>query len=291
MSTPRANLRPVEQPLTGVELSDRTRAEIVDALGELGLTRTESRLYVALSGSVGSTAAELARRAGVPRPKAYQALASLEDHGLARSVAGPVTRYLPVAADEGLPHLLGELEDERRAAARREGDLASRVARLLPRPPELPPAAAGGDYMEAISGRPRLSRTLERMVASASESVLLINRPPFLQPRPRWNVAEIEALGRGVPVRAIYTPQGLEDPHRYEPLAAAGGEVRVLEQVRMKLLICDPHRALISLRDAATGEQSSLSIVITHPDLVESLRLLFEQHWNEAGPLPTKGNG
>ena len=69
---------------------------------------------------------------------------------------------------------------------------------------------------------------------------------------------------------------------------AAGGEVRVLDEVRMKLLICGPDRALISLRDAATGQQSSLSTVV-HPDLVEPLRLLFEQHWSEATPPDSEG--
>ena len=63
----------------------------------------------------------------------------------------------------------------------------------------------------------------------------------------------------------------------------------MLDEVRMKLLICGPDRALISLRDAATGEQSSLSTVVRHPDLVEPLRLLFEQHWSEATPPQSEG--
>jgi sugar-specific transcriptional regulator TrmB len=267
-------------------LSDTTRTELVDALGELGLSRTESRLYVALAGAGRSTAAELARRAGVPRPKAYQALASLEGHGLVSSILGRVNHYVATPADEALPRLLEELEEERAAVARREAELAGRLAALLPRSPHEGPVDAGGDYMEAISGRARLTETLERMVGEATDAVLLINRPPFLIPRPRWNVAEIGALRRGVPVRAIYTPESIADRHRIEPLVAAGGQVRVLDEVRMKLLICGPDRALISLRDAATGEQSSLSTVVRHPDLVEPLRLLFEQHWSEATPPP-----
>ena len=84
-------------------LSDGTRAELVDALGELGLSRTwtEGRLYVALAGSGRATAAELARSAGVPRPKAYQALASLEAHGLVSSILGRVNRYVALPAEEG----------------------------------------------------------------------------------------------------------------------------------------------------------------------------------------------
>lgn len=270
-------------------LSEGTRAELVDALGELGLSRTESRLYVALAGSGRATAAELARRAGVPRPKAYQALASLETHGLVSSILGRVNRYVALPADEALPRLLEGLQEAREAVARREAELAGRLAALLPRPLQEVPADAGGDYMEAISGRARLTETLERMVGEATDAVLLMNRPPFLVPRPRWNVAEIAALQRGVRVRTIYTPESVADRRRIAPLVAAGGEVRVLDEVRMKLLICGPDRALISLRDAATGEQSSLSTVVRHPDLVEPLRLLFEQHWSEATPPQSEG--
>ena len=57
----------------------------------------------------------------------------------------------------------------------------------------------------------------------------------------------------------------------------------------MKLLVSAADCALISLRDAVTGEQSPLSTVVRHPDLVEPLRLLFEQHWSDATPYPTGG--
>jgi sugar-specific transcriptional regulator TrmB len=268
---------------------DLVRAELVEALAELGLNRTEGRLYVALAEVGGATAAELARRARVPRPKAYESLASLERRGLVSSVLGRVNRYVPVPAEEGLPHLLEQLEERRQAAARREEEMARRLAELLPTPPNAPATAPSGDYMEAISGRARLTETLERLMGEATDEIVLMNRPPFLVPRPRWNVAEIAALRRGVTVRTIYTPEGLRDRHRWEPLVTAGGQVRVLDEVRMKLLVCGPDRALISLRDAATGEQSSLSTVVRHPDLVEPLRLLFEQHWSEAMPHTTEG--
>jgi HTH-type transcriptional regulator, sugar sensing transcriptional regulator len=266
--------------------ADLVRAELVEALAELGLNRTEGRLYVALAEAGPGTAAELARRARVPRPKAYESLGSLERRGLVSSVLGRVNRYVPTPPDEGLPQLLVQLEERRQAAARREQEMARRLAELLPRPPEPPLQPPSGDYMEAISGRARLTETLERMMADATGEIVLMNRPPFLVPRPRWNLAEIEALRRGTPVRTIYTPEALQDRHRWEPLLAAGGQLRVLQEVRMKLLICGPDQALISLRDAATGEQSSLSTVVRHPDLVEPLRLLFEQHWSEATPVP-----
>jgi sugar-specific transcriptional regulator TrmB len=264
-------------------------SELVDALGVLGLSRTEARLYVALAGVGRATAADLARQAAVPRPKAYEALGSLERRGLASSALGRVTTYIAVTPEDGLPQLLDALEERREEAARREQETARRLAERLPRPPAPAPGAPRRDYMEAISGRARLTETLEGLIAEATGEVLLMNRPPFLVPRPRWNVAEIAALRRGTPVRAIYTPDGLDDRARWESLVAAGGEVRVLGEIGMKLLVCGPGRALISLRDAATGEQSSLSTVVRHPDLVEALRLLFEQHWSEATPLHDRG--
>ena len=267
----------------------RSDGELVDALVLLGLSRTEGRMYVALTALCRATAAELAREAGVPRPKAYGSLASLEAQGLVSSVLGRVTTYVAVAPGEGLPHLLEALEEARQQSARRERETVERLLQRLPKRPEPAPPGAAGDYMQAISGRARTTETLERLVAGAVGEVLLMNRPPFVVPRSRWNLAEIAALRRGIGVRALYTPDGLEDRARWEPLVAAGGEVGVLPEIRMKLLVCGPDRALISLRDAATGEQSSLSTVVRHPHLVEPLRLLFEQHWTEATPFPTRG--
>jgi hypothetical protein len=117
----------------------------------------------------------------------------------------------------------------------------------------------------------------------------MIQQPPFLQPRSRWGVAEVDAAGRGVDVRVIFTPAGIADDERYAPLLDNGISVRLRDVVPMKLLVRDGVEAMVSLRDPLTGKQSLVSAVIHHPDLVGPLALLFEREWEGAQPVEPAG--
>lgn len=258
--------------------------ELVRSLGELGLTQNEGRVYLALLILDRPTAAETAREAGVPRPKVYEALGSLEAKGFCSSAGGTVTRYRADAPATTLQAWLRHRQHERMAAADREQTIAENLIGLLPVPGSQP-AGGAPDFIEAITGRARTSEALEQLISKAERSISMMTQPPFLQPRPRWNVAEIAALRRGVDVRIIYTPAVLSDRNRWVDLVEAGGNAAVLDELPMKLLVCDNAAALISLRDAATGEQSATTAHVRHPDLAHSLALLFEEQWQSARAL------
>ena len=263
----------------------------IAGLVELGLTLTEARAYVGLLQLAPATAAEVAERAGVPRPKVYEALRALEQRGFCSVGGGRVATFEPVPAELALAGWLRHREQDRRLAAEQDERLADELVRLLPAPGERQ-ARAAFDYLEALFGRARTSEALERVIGAAERTVDMIQQPPFLQPRSRWNVAEVEAVERGVRVRVLYTPEAIADEHRYADLRRAGGEVRVAERVPMKLLVRDGVEAMISLRDPVTGRQGITSAVIRHPDLVGPLQLLFRREWRAARPLPaatTKG--
>jgi sugar-specific transcriptional regulator TrmB len=259
-------------------------AELVRLLGEMGLAVNEARVYLALLELETPTAAEAATRADVPRPKVYEALEGLESRGFCSSMDDGVRRFRAFPPDAALRGWVRHRDHERAAAAERDQVTAQRLVELLPTPPE---RAFGSmpEYIEAISGRVQTTEALEEFVGAAQESLLMMFQPPFLQPRPRWNVAELEAARRGVEVRVIFTPEALSDPRRYEGLSAGGAEIRVLPALPMKLTVRDGTEALISLRDANTGEQSIATARVRHPDLVAPLAVLFNENWRDAQPL------
>jgi HTH-type transcriptional regulator, sugar sensing transcriptional regulator len=268
---------------TSVENDQLTRL-----LGELGLTRTESRVYLALLRGSGATAAEAAASAGVPRAKVYEALRALESRGFCHGSGGPVARHTAADPDVALRNWIIHRDQERAMVAEREHAHVETLVRALPRGAQ--PATAGApDFMDGISGRLPTTEALESLIARAEDSLDEMLQPPFLQPRSRWNAREIEALARGVTVRVIYTPDALIDPQRYRGLVEHGGEARILERLPMKLLVRDDEEALISLRDAATGAQSTTSARVHHPDLVAPLATLFAQAWRRARPLSGSG--
>jgi sugar-specific transcriptional regulator TrmB len=260
-------------------------AEATRLLTELGLTVNEARVYLALLRFESRTAAEAAAAARVPRPKVYEALHALEGRGFSKSIGGRVRRFIPVEPESALRGWLSHREHERAEMSERDQIRVEALGRLLP----APASEAGtqvADFIEAISGRVPTTGALDDLVSRATQTLEIMLQPPFVQPRPRWNVLEVEALERGVQVRAIYTPQALEDPRRFEDIARHGGQVRTLAGLPMKLMVRDHEEALISLRDAGTGAQSVTTVAVRHPDLVAPLTTLFEQQWRKARALP-----
>lgn len=264
--------------------SEAVPPDPIGSLVEVGLTPNEARIYATLLRLGAAGAAETASAAGVPRQKVYEALRLLAQRGFCTVAAERVASYRPVPAAIALPAWLRHREQERRLAAEGDERVAESLIRLLPDPGAAPRAPAV-DFMEAVFGRARTSDALERLIDRAERSLDMIQQPPFLQPRSRWNEAEVGAARRGARVRVLYTPGAIRDPRRFAGLRAAGAELRVRPAVPMKLLVRDGVEAMISLRDPATGEQGLTSAVIRHPDLVGPLQLLFAREWEDALPL------
>jgi len=261
-------------------------AEATRLLTELGLTVNEARVYSALLRSVDSpTAAEAAAAARVPRPKVYEALHALEGRGFSKSIGGRVRRFIPVEPETALRGWLSHREHERAEMSERDQIRVEALGRLLPAPASQEGAQVA-DFIGAISGQLPTTEALDDLVSRATRTLDIMLQPPFVQPRPRWNVMEVEAIQRGVQVRAIYTPAGLEDTRRFEDVVRHGGRVRMLAHLPMKLMVRDQVEVLISLRDIGTGAQSVTTVAVRHPDLVAPLTTLFEQQWRKARALP-----
>ncbi len=254
-------------------------------LTELGLTVNEARVYLALLRSESPTAAEAAAAARVPRPKVYEALQALEGRGFSKSIGGRVRRFVAVEPESALRGWFSHREHERAEMSERDQIRVATLGRLLPAPASQVGRQVA-DFIEAISGQLPTTEALDDLVSRATRTLSIMLQPPFVQPRPRWNVMEVEALERGVQVRAIYTPQALEDARRFEDILRHGGQARMLAQLPMKLMVRDHEEALISLRDAGTGAQSVTTVAVRHPDLVAPLITLFEQQWKKARVLP-----
>jgi sugar-specific transcriptional regulator TrmB len=264
--------------------SESRARELQDALVELGLTPNQSRVYLALLDGGPATAAEAAARAAVPRPKVYEALQSLERYGFCAARGDRVARYEAVPAEAALAEWVLRREHERRLAGERDEHLRSELVRTLPHPPDgrgAPPPP----FMEALIGQPRVAEMFEQLVVSARRQLDIVMAEPIVQPRPRWNRLETEALARGVSVRVLYTTETARDPERYLALVRAGGQGRVTDRLVLKLALADGEQALIVLRDESARRAEITAVRVTHPDLVSPLQLLFGREWRRARPL------
>ncbi|MFQ5821227.1 MAG: TrmB family transcriptional regulator [Candidatus Heimdallarchaeota archaeon] len=79
---------------------------ILSALQDLGLTRSEARVYVALVASGVSAATDIARDARVPHPRIYDIIANLSDKGLVEIQTGKRRKYKAIRPDVAFERLL-----------------------------------------------------------------------------------------------------------------------------------------------------------------------------------------
>lgn len=84
------------------------RSQSIEELIRLGLRTYEAKGYVALLGRDSFTAAEVARRAEVPRARIYDVMKSLIDRGIATSRAGDVVTYVAVPPSEAIDKLVDD---------------------------------------------------------------------------------------------------------------------------------------------------------------------------------------
>jgi hypothetical protein len=145
--------------------------------------------------------------------------------------------------------------------------------------------------VEVLSGRDQVNRRVEELTMSISTHLWVLDKPPYLERangQPGTNETEMDMtlrmIERGVEVRAVYCPEAMERPGRFDTtvkLAELGEQSRMLPSLPFKLRIMDRRVALVPL---IGGTYDSLAVV--HPSgLLDALLELFEAYWERAVPI------
>jgi len=283
---------------------------------DLGLNGSQSRVLAALVDQRHAPAAQLHRMADVPRTSVYTLLEELRVGGLARQlpIDGPA-RWVPADPEDLVTRLrdsqlnkIATASESRRAVHEqrlRDQDsedhqrrahvesLTGRLRNLVSTPGVLGregPAAAY-PYMEVLSGPIQLSDQYVRCLRAARSEVLVLNRGPYgeIQVEP----AVLEALDRGVKIRALYVEDELSHPDAEglrEVLGVyhkAGVQGRVVDAIPMGLAIFDCRSVLYALCDSLAPTPGGPTAVHTsHPEFGELQAAVFARYWEHSRPFP-----
>jgi hypothetical protein len=142
--------------------------------------------------------------------------------------------------------------------------------------------------IRVVQGSSAISATLSAAVHACQEE-LLTAQPGGGRPQELLDkalVSDLEAIERGVVQRTIY--QHMVRSHQptltyVEHIVQAGGEVRTLDEVFNRLIVCD--RRIAFIPDPA-AERSEIALAVEHPGVVRYLVSVFEHAWQRASPLP-----
>ncbi len=254
-------------------------------LEPVGITSAQETLFRHLIDHPRSTAADLAAAVDAMPTAVHSMLDDLEELGLVVRVTGPPASFQPALPDLAIERLIMRRQEELEEVREVARELAAQFRQKLTTRPRA--------VAEVISGAEAVAHHTRQLHRSATRTVLVTDRPPYLDPsRPDFQREEIELLGRGVSCRRVYHRPALDladHVAHLEAYLAAGEQARVLHDVPLKMLVVDARRALVPLEpdEAAYG-----STVLVHAKpLVDALTLCFEALWERAVPIKSTAPG
>ena len=258
----------------------------ISELQQLGLSTPEAQIYTALinNGSMGASA--IARLTGLQRSNVYPIVWSLADKGLVEGGTGYGSKFTAVLPDDALPSLIVR---ERETLAQREqfaAELARRMASFVN-----PTETAPEELIQVIRHPKVMAERYSRLQQEVERQVDGFAKAPIMTVPP-GNPAQAKAQKRGVRYRALYEKAVLEEPGVKPYLKAwidGGEEAREFDgELPHKMAIFDQQIVLLPL---IMPRDQTRTLVVRHPQLAQSLSLLFEFLWAQAKPLVLEPKG
>jgi DNA-binding CsgD family transcriptional regulator len=237
-------------------------------LEPLHLSPEAERLYRELLRAPGATAAQLARSAGCPIPRARAALGRLTQLRLIQRRPGRPVTFDPTPPDVAIAARVNELQADLDQARLAIPDLLHEYQRGR--------ASTEPDGLVEVQSGPQIEhRRLVEIRSLATDELLTMGET-------------IEApLRRGVRSRSLYEAALLEAPGRLlrlRRLISQGEQARVAPRLPTRMVICDRRLAMLPLAPSAPG--GGESVVLVNPSsLLDALIELFEDYWQRSHPV------
>jgi len=252
-------------------------------LEAIGVEPDVETVYRALLGRPTTSASELAEALQRPVPVIEAELKTLVSSGLALRSGDEAYVAAPPAV------ALGALITERRDGLR----LAEQALASLAE--EYRAAVAGrsiNELIEVVTGVDQVRHRYQQVQAAATTELRMFVTAPFVAVPPGENTAETAAADRGIRIRCLLERGVLDElgaPDEVVDSLQRGLELRVVEELPLKLVLADDDLALVPLAVAPGGEPGA--VLLQRSGLLAALDALFESVWRRAYPLELTRSG
>ncbi len=255
---------------------------LIAQLTRLGLTTYEAKAYAALIRRDSSTAAQVARLAGVPRQRIYDVLSSQVEKGLASTRPGQAVKYAATPPKSAIEYLVA---CHRQNLAELERDAERLVEQLGPAYRAGQEKTDPLEYIEVLRDRRAINERFAELQAAIKREILVFTKPPYAKP-PQEEDVGVE-VARTHDARSIYEFSVFEDPEMAEGVrrfVEAGEQARFVPELPLKLVIIDETIVMFGMQDPVAGSSdgSDLTIVVVeHPSLAKVLKTAFDAVWSQ----------
>jgi sugar-specific transcriptional regulator TrmB len=256
---------------------------------QLGLTPYESRAYVAIIVHGPMSPSEIAQKAHIPRPRAYDVLQSLMERGLLVEQSGKPAIYASVEPVHGLKNLVISMEKEtsKQLEEKRKNieTLAKQLSEMYDRSKSL----------KLEKNRVWFTQRNIAFIATYSEAIrncekeLVVASTDPRAPEKEILEAVKNAVEKGTRVKVVRQITDLwtvEDLTDYEKYIKAGSQVRYLDirEIPLRFMVFDEKDVILvfpSESESTTLEALWLRI----PPLAKILHKNFEELWKKGKPM------
>ncbi len=254
-------------------------------LQQYGFGDYESRAYMVLVEHQRLIASDIARLAQIPQGRVYSVLQALEKRGFCTVFPGSVKSYEAVDPNEAFEELISEKEKSLAQLSVLKTSLSKQFESRAS-------SSDPFDFLQILTSKQSQVGKFDDLIHSTNNTLYSFNKSPyatgFKRSRKEIDAASAplkSAIARKVEVRALFET---EENDREEFIAmleyyeSIGEQVRVSEELPLKMLLVDSQKAMVSLRHKKEDRFNLTSMVIDHSDLTNALSELFELHWAAA---------
>jgi sugar-specific transcriptional regulator TrmB len=258
--------------------------ELNSKLQEIGLSKREAELYLALLTKNEFTAPELSKITSVTRTKTYEFLQNLVRKNLCNvSTINNKKVFKIVEPKVAIDNLLHVYEEELLRKKSLAKSISNQLMNTFNSKKKIDDPL---DYIQIITDVNQVRSKWFEIQKKAKKELLGFTKKPYAVSLEENIEIESNVLSNKVSVKGIYEIKGTESKEdkdnlkrmlqRYQKM---GEQVRLIEELPMKLVISDEKTSIFMLDDRVSLKGTLTTMIIVHPSFALALKKVFESYW------------
>ena len=264
----------------------------IENLVKLGLSLREARVYLTLLNRKNYTAKEISTVSGIQNQKIYTVLRNLINKDMCIEKTGKIKQYKAVEPDIVFKSLIERykrdfkfnLNKKQQIAVKLTNNLSALYNKNVNRNDPI-------DYIEVLKDIAHIRNKWLYLLKNAKKEVLVFNKPPSSIPITHTENLnnEIYSLNKKVKFKGIYEYDEIiksqETLKVISMLNSKGEDVRVVDDLPMKLAIFDNRITMLALNDTISLKPSITTMIINHESFAKAQKYVFQSIWEKATPF------
>ena len=203
--------------------------KLQENLTKFGFSKYETLVYTTLLMKGSSTASEIVETSGIPQPRLYDIVSSLERKGLIESQGGRPKKYWPLDPEAALPRFFGRFESAYKETLKTSEELYKKASVFVEKP-----------SVWVVRGKGNVLSKMADMIKD-SETEVWTAIPDFLAER--WGEIFVDKSSQGVSISLVVHPF-VKRIENFKQMAERIS-IRMREIAGMSIIVADNRRCMV----------------------------------------------